>query len=164
MLPGWIMWAKGGGCGGQGAAELEAELQEQNWSELEIPRRSSPLTYLLLSPPNLLTFGKGESSPFACFSNFPTPLGLSQLLTAQSRAQTGREEEGEPFPSPPQQEESVSVSPRQCPVAPSDANAASVMVMGPEPPSTGLTGDPAELLKLPAVGGGPDSFLLTGRN
>lgn len=86
------------------AAGLEAGLWEKNWSELEIPGRSSPLTYLLLSPPNLLTFGKGESLQFAYFSKFPlspVPLlarhGSAGLLVAPAwrRALTGGEEEGE---------------------------------------------------------------------
>lgn len=62
----------------------EAELRERKQSELEIPRRSSPLTRLLLSPPNLLTFGKGESLQFACFSRFPLSPVLCRAVSGPS--------------------------------------------------------------------------------
>lgn len=114
------------------AAGLGAGLWERNRSKLEIPGRSSPLTYLLLSPPNLLTFGKGESLQFACFSKFPlSPVllparhgsaGLPVAL-AQRRALAGGEEEGEGSPSPPWCDGPV-------PVAQSDAQWPQVMPYG----------------------------------
>lgn len=70
---------QGGPC--RGGQPQEAELWEGKQSKLEIPRRSSPLTYLLFSLPNLLTLGKGESLQFACFSRFPlSPALLPALL------------------------------------------------------------------------------------
>lgn len=62
----------------------EAELRERKQSKLEILRRSSPLTHLLLSPPNLLTFGKGESLQFACFSRFPLSPVLCRAVSGPS--------------------------------------------------------------------------------
>lgn len=83
VLPTWITgWSLPRG------QPQEAQTQERKQSELEIPRRSSPLTYLLLSPPNLLTFGKGESLQFACFSRFPLSLCCSQLCRAVSGPST----------------------------------------------------------------------------
>lgn len=54
----------------------EPGIQKQKLSELEVPWGVPPLTYLLLSPPNLLTFGKGEELQSAWFSRLPLPLRL----------------------------------------------------------------------------------------
>lgn len=103
------------------AAGLEAGLRQRDWSEPEIPWRSSPLTYLLLSPPNLLTFGKGESRQFACFSKFP-PLPWVSPASARQPWHRGGHRPGRggrratPEPSAPS-----AWGTGQCPLAPGDA-------------------------------------------
>lgn len=141
--------------GGVGATALGAGL----W-ELEIPRRSSPLTHFLLSPTNLLTFGKGESLQFACFSKFPlSPVLLPLSSAGLPRPRHGRghwlgAEERRLIPEP--------IVAGQ----PGDTSAWWPQAMlrgGTGVPGAGLLGEPAQCPSL-AAREPPDYILLTVKN